>query len=135
MTGFYESVGSKYLSDRITYNVKPGKKVTRDDCKVFRDMILAKLPIFLHGLDERLKEPTMDLRKDESSFIVTGCEDLKVEKILDYSESTSDPKVHNASAEITQDGSLFTLWLTGEVEMYEYVKLASSYLYIYNIFL
>ena len=76
----------------------------------------------------------MDLREDESNLEVTGCEDLNVEKRLDYSESTSHPEVH-VSAEITQDGSLFTLWLTGEVEMYEYVKLASSCLYIYNIFL
>jgi len=97
-------------------------------------MVLAKLPIFLHGLDDRLKELTMDLREDESNLEVTGCEDLNVEKRLDYSESTSHPEVH-VSAEITQDGSLFTLWLTGEVEMYEYVKLASSCLYIYNIFL
>jgi len=133
MTGLYESVGSKYLSDRIIYNVKPGRKITRPDCEEVRDRILAKLPIFLHGLDERLK-PTMHLlRKDESSFVVRGCEDLRVEKRLDY--LTSQPEEHDVSAEITQDGSLFTLWINGRVEMYECVKLVSSYLYIYNIFL
>ena len=100
-------------------------------------MILEKLPIFLHGLDERLKKHTMDLlQTDDSSFVVRGCEDLRVEMRLDYLTSQDEKHDVYVSAEITEDDSRFTLWLagpTGPVEKYEYVKLVSSSLYIYNI--
>ena len=127
-------MGSQYLGNYIKYNVMPGAE--SNDITWPEDVrkeILAKLPIFLYGVDkQRLNKPSMHLYLEyRSRFLVRGCKGLQVEKRLDFQHwmSPQQPRfkyVRLVSAEFTTEANspLINLWHTevdhaDQVDMYE----------------
>jgi hypothetical protein len=122
VTELYEKAGSGYLSNHITYNVKPSGEANNNDwprCEEVRQAILEKLPIFLHQIDKRrLKNASMHhLLGDKSYFLVRDCRNLKVEKRLNSDrcisrERQANPFEFDVSAEITtEENAHVILWL------------------------
>jgi len=144
-------MGSEDLNSHIQYNVMvtQSHKNKWSGCEDIRKTILRKLPIFLQGLDERLKDPSIHRQwKHKSRFLVRDCKDLKVEKRLDprcriyqQPEIKSEQQLEiksecPVSAEMTTNDTSATLWLkkVDPVNMHEQVDSYFLIPYILDVF-